>query len=244
MKEALGYNEFLKFAVDFNLSSSQILSSLELGDIYLSSIRMSEGDGNVRKLTFLEFWEATVRCALVAYSKISEATIADKIMGLFLYMWRSVNKNVPRAIAERRNISTYAGDLIIGATEFNKKFIERWSNEGYRDYLSPDGVTKEEARDVLSRLLTKQPAGDDGLGDDELLGLEDKKDAAGDRGSMDRGQDRASLGGKSSGGAPPPPPPDMSGNETKLTDDELHELLKRRPSIAEMLHRNIGEGTA
>jgi hypothetical protein len=28
-------------------------------------------------------------------------------MGLFLYMWRSVNKSVPRAIAERRNISTY-----------------------------------------------------------------------------------------------------------------------------------------
>ena len=106
MKEALGYNEFLKFAVDFNLSSSQILSSLELGDIYLSSIKLSEGDGNIRKLTFLEFWEAVVRCALVAYSKISEATIADKIMGLFLYMWRSVNKTVPRAIAERRNIST------------------------------------------------------------------------------------------------------------------------------------------
>ena len=48
----------------------QTLSSLEIGDIYLSSIKMAEGGGNIRKLTFLEFWEATVRCALVAYVEI------------------------------------------------------------------------------------------------------------------------------------------------------------------------------
>ena len=62
-----------------------------------------------------------MRCALVAYSKFTNATIGDKIMGLFLYMWRSISKAVPRAIAERRNISTYAGDLMTGATDFNKR---------------------------------------------------------------------------------------------------------------------------
>lgn len=41
MKEALGYAEFLKFASDFDLSSSVILSTIELGDIYLSSIKVS-----------------------------------------------------------------------------------------------------------------------------------------------------------------------------------------------------------
>lgn len=40
MKEALGYAEFLKFASDFDLSSSVILSTLEIGDIYLSSIKV------------------------------------------------------------------------------------------------------------------------------------------------------------------------------------------------------------
>jgi hypothetical protein len=39
MKEALGYGEFLKFASDFDLSSSVILSTLEIGDIFLSSIK-------------------------------------------------------------------------------------------------------------------------------------------------------------------------------------------------------------
>ena len=52
------------------LRPAQTLSSLEIGDIYLSSIKMAEGGGNIRKLTFLEFWEATVRCALVAYVEI------------------------------------------------------------------------------------------------------------------------------------------------------------------------------
>lgn len=40
MKDALGYAEFLKFASDFDLSNSVILSTIELGDIYLSSIKV------------------------------------------------------------------------------------------------------------------------------------------------------------------------------------------------------------
>ena len=107
MKDALGYNEFLKFASDFDLSNSVILSTLELGDIYLSSIKVRsaamkpphhsstlcsillpasflpshvrqqpvDGDTTIRKLTFVEFWEAIVRAALVAYSKVRPAEI-------------------------------------------------------------------------------------------------------------------------------------------------------------------------
>ena len=92
MKGALGYQEFLKLASDFDLSNTVILSTIELGDIFLSSIKAVEPDSTIRKLAFLEFWEALVRCALVAYSKISGSTVIDKIRGLFLYMWRSMNK--------------------------------------------------------------------------------------------------------------------------------------------------------
>lgn len=79
MKECLGYNEFLRFAMDFHLSSNVILSTLEIGDIYLSSIKTSDGQENIRKLTFTEFWEALVRCALIAYTKISDASPGDKV---------------------------------------------------------------------------------------------------------------------------------------------------------------------
>ena len=40
LQEAVGYAEFLKFASDFDLSSSVILSTLEIGDIFLSSIKV------------------------------------------------------------------------------------------------------------------------------------------------------------------------------------------------------------
>lgn len=203
MKEALGYAEFLKFASDFDLSSSVILSTLEIGDIFLSSIKVSRaGQGRAEKglerwrrvlidsvLTSLArccfsllasvspsrrrrwsptrpsassrswssgrvralstpavpvscdstlivtghtsshsarvaprplapstpFSAALVRCSLVAYTKISDASVLDKVRGLFLYMWRAINKSVPRAVAERRSVTTYAGDLISGA---------------------------------------------------------------------------------------------------------------------------------
>lgn len=153
MKDALGYSEFLKFASDFDLSSSVILSTLEIGDIYLSSIQEVRPDSTVRKLTFPEFWEALVRCALVAYNKISDATIVDMVRGLFLYMWRAMNNGVPRAVAERRSVSTYAGDLISGAMLFNKRFTAAWAADGYRDYLSPELRAPETGKAVLSRLL-------------------------------------------------------------------------------------------
>ena len=108
-------------------------STLEIGDIYLSSVKAQGGHDTVRKLTFSEFWEALVRCALVAYSKISDATIIDKIRGLFLYMWRTVNRSVARVMTGgRRNVSTYAGDLLSGAMLFNKRFTAQWAADGYR----------------------------------------------------------------------------------------------------------------
>lgn len=157
MKAALGYQEFLKLASDFDLSNTVILSTIELGDIFLSSIRAVEPDSTIRKLAFLEFWEALVRCALVAYSKISGSTVIDKIRGLFLYMWRSMNKSVPRAFTERRNVSTYAGDLLSGAMLFNKRFTAQWAADGYRDYLSPDARVLESGKVVLTRIQLSGP---------------------------------------------------------------------------------------
>ncbi len=70
---------------------------------YFCVVQPAEGEAQgIRKLTFREFREALVRCAIVAYSKISDATVIDKIRGLFLYMWRSINTSVPRAFDSRR----------------------------------------------------------------------------------------------------------------------------------------------
>eukprot|EP01138_Halocafeteria_seosinensis_P012121 gb/GECG01012389.1/.p1 GENE.gb/GECG01012389.1/~~gb/GECG01012389.1/.p1 ORF type:complete len:448 (+),score=40.15 gb/GECG01012389.1/:1-1344(+) len=156
MKSALGYPEFLKFASDFNLANSVLLSTRELGDIYLSSIHNIQPDATIRKLSFDEFWESLVRCAERAYGKISHASPLDRIRGLFLYMWRSITTNVPHTVQHRQGISTYAGDLLSGAMLFNKRFTAMWAEDGYRDYLSPDAPREESGKAVLNRLTNSE----------------------------------------------------------------------------------------
>lgn len=163
MKSALGYPEFLKFAADFDLSNTVILSTRELGDIYLSALKLTEHEPTVRKLSFDEFWEALVRCSLRAYSKISHSTPLDRIRGLFLYMWRAITRSVPRAFSDRRNVTTYAGDLLSGAMLFNKRFTAMWAEDGYRDYLTPAPVKEESGFDVLARLTSADAAGSQAL---------------------------------------------------------------------------------
>ncbi|CAE7398054.1 unnamed protein product [Symbiodinium sp. KB8] len=163
MKSALGYPEFLKFAADFDLSNTVILSTRELGDIYLSALKLTEHEPTVRKLSFDEFWEALVRCSLRAYSKISHSTPLDRIRGLFLYMWRAITRSVPRAFSDRRNVTTYAGDLLSGAMLFNKRFTAMWAEDGYRDYLTPAPIKEESGFDVLARLTSADAAGSQAL---------------------------------------------------------------------------------
>ena len=137
-------------------------------------------------------------------------------------MWRAINDTVPRTM-EGDSISTYMGDLINGSMQFNVKFTAMWAKDGYRDYLSPEAEAREEARDVLNRL-------------------------------MHGGATRSSM----SLGAPPSAPQiskqpvmtpmpgsgsqhsmSMGGAYPAINESELSELLARRPSIADLLYRNM-----
>ena len=41
------------------------------------------------------------------------------------------------------------------ASSFNRVFAAMWKEDGFRDYLAPPVAGREEARDVLSRLLSR-----------------------------------------------------------------------------------------
>eukprot|EP00753_Platysulcus_tardus_P010386 PLAT2620.1.p1 GENE.PLAT2620.1~~PLAT2620.1.p1 ORF type:complete len:440 (+),score=160.43 PLAT2620.1:24-1322(+) len=215
MKSGMSYANFLKFSHDFNLSTSTILSTIEIGDIYLCATRAKEGADTVRKLRFPEFKECLIRAALVAYDKISTATPRDKIQGLFLYMWRALNKAVPRAMVERSSLTTYAGDLMRGAMLFNNKFTTKWREDEYRDYLSPDDELAEHARDVLGRLMAR-----------------DADEEAARRRSPRKASPRRARGGGGSSSADSAP---------EAAKDALSDLFARRPSVAEMLKRSLLE---
>ena len=87
--KTLSFEHWIKFCSDFGMSSSMLLTKIEVGDIYLGCVATTEKTG-MRKMKFQQFWEALVRCALTAYRSITNATTANKIRALFVYMWKHV----------------------------------------------------------------------------------------------------------------------------------------------------------
>lgn len=71
------YSDFLRFASDFGLANSMALTTLDLGDIFLTVISTQSFETNLRCISFREFWEVLIRCALVAFRK-------TKVFSLFL----------------------------------------------------------------------------------------------------------------------------------------------------------------
>jgi hypothetical protein len=130
----------------------------------------------MRRLTFSEFWEALVRCALVAYSDVKlksrktpfravgfytlkEVSPSDKLRNMFLFMWRSINNNIPRALGIHSNVGTYTGHLIQGAQDFSNAFTADWKRHDLCDYLRDVDTEEMPARKVLRGLLENDAAG-------------------------------------------------------------------------------------
>lgn len=135
----VGYSEFLRFASDFGLVSSLGLTCLDLGDIYLVVASLKRLETTVKKLDIYEFWEALVRCALVAFKSYTNITTEDKVKGLFLYIWRhiqaSVQEQVQRSGTQMTQSLQKAG-LIRGSQVLNERFLNMWHKDGNRDYLA------------------------------------------------------------------------------------------------------------
>lgn len=153
----IGYQDFIRFAGDYGLSSMG-LTILDLGDIYLSVISSRNFDTSVRKLTFKEFWEILVRCALFSFRDISYINEECKVKGMFLHIWRHVQTTVKAQIKGTSTQSSYKGGLIRGSQMLNERFITSWIKDGYCDYLAPvkeKSVYRDEnaTNSVLSKII-------------------------------------------------------------------------------------------
>ena len=174
----LAYKDFVRFGTDFSMTRSCLLTTVELGDIFLTCARTSSPMSVMRRLTFEEFWEALVRCALVAYSDeklasrkeprkalgfhtMKTVSPADKLRNMFLFMWRTINSNVPRALGLHAADGTYTANLIQGAQEFSNAFVNDWKHADFCDFLRDAETAEVPARKVLRGLLR---SGDADLG--------------------------------------------------------------------------------
>lgn len=158
----MGYSEFLRFASDFGLVSSMGLTCLDLGDIYLVVLTLNKLDNMVRRLTFKEFWEALVRCAIVAFKSHTDITTEDKVKGMFLYIWRHIQSSVQEQVSKPGSIlnsqSSQKVSLMRGSQVLNERFLNLWAKDGHRDYLSPPAEVVPDGASVIKNLVLSMNA--------------------------------------------------------------------------------------
>ncbi len=183
----MGYQEFLKFANDFGFCTTLGLTTLDLGEIYLSVISFTNFSTNLRQVDFKEFWEALIRCALVAYRDKTNVTTEDKIRGLFLSIWRhlqncSIENMSGYGTVSGGGFNNYKGGLIRGSQMLNERFVAAWTRDNYRDYVdasantgSIDNITGNNNGKALGTAANQADKDGSGAG---VSGASKQKDAA------------------------------------------------------------------
>jgi hypothetical protein len=216
-KTQLGYPEYIQFCQDFKLIANAQLTTIEAGDIYLSSVAAHHGGDTARDMTFEEFHECLLRMALTAYKNITTISVVTKVKGLLLFLWKSVNTAdaTNMAVNGRGNKSVCdmsksvkSGDLnLFGCSMYNMQMLEVWRKDNFVEYLVAPVPEEESGEDVLKRLLN---ANMDFMADLKQ-GLE-----------------------TSDGGSP-------SVISSTVTTSALGALLKQRPHIAELLYESLAD---
>lgn len=140
--KSLAHQHWMKFAADFGLSSSVLLTQIEVSDIYLSSV-VIQGKSGIpgRKMRFDQFWEAIVRCALLAWRNVATATSESKVRALLVFMWKHFQEKTNEMNISSRDmandLAVHNRGLVKSAEKLMAKVVTMWSDSGYRDFLQP-----------------------------------------------------------------------------------------------------------
>jgi hypothetical protein len=123
-KDLIGYKEFITFCHDFSLKSTSLLTAIQVGEIYLNCVPLDFSSKTMKGMSFDLFCKSLTQLAVCAYRDVdSNITLRNKVLGLFLFMWKRINN--PEKAAEtargRRIVSTsHAGSLNIYGMLFLK----------------------------------------------------------------------------------------------------------------------------
>ena len=174
--KSLAHQHWMKFAADFGLSSSVLLTQIEVSDIYLSSV-VVQGKGGTpgRKMRFDQFWEAIVRCALLAWRNVTTASSENKIRALLVFMWKHFQEKVNEMNSGQRDmgqtdLAVHNRGLVKASEKLMAKVVTMWANSGYKDFLAPppiqgsasasSGDAAVDAVDALSKIVVSADIGD------------------------------------------------------------------------------------
>lgn len=136
-----------------------MLTAIQVGEIYLTSVPLSNENRDMRVMTFDTFCSSIILMGLVAYRE-SPVSPADKVKAILLFMWRAVNSNETalKAVNDRYGVSSrtvqgHAGSLNIhGSGLFSDMFLLAWQADGFSNYITLENK-KEDPSEVLSKIV-------------------------------------------------------------------------------------------
>lgn len=258
-KNLISSAEFLQFCQDYNLKSTSLLTSIQVGMAFFECTGYDPESTMVKGMNFDAFCQCIVYMALFAYRKAHHTVTApNKVKALLLHMWRAsgaLEKRSKAANAKGRTGHSHAGSLnTFGSGSFNDQFIKIWTAEGFINYSSPVVRELESGRSVVNRLIEtyslhggapSSPKKSKGKDQEEAMGAEVKKKRdslaavllGGNGLSMDDDGDKADKVAEKD------PPNESSTQESQKKDIlygfQLSALFRTRPELAEMIYLEI-----
>ncbi len=162
-KDTISAVEFLQFCQDYNLRSTNLLTSIQVGEAFFESVGYDYTTKLVSSMAFEQFCECLFLMALFAYRHAHPTvTRINKVKALLLFMWRAsgaIDKRSKAANAKGKVGSSHAGSLNMhGSGAFNDHFIKIWTAEGFPNYSSPVVEQTESGRSILNRLTASAAA--------------------------------------------------------------------------------------
>ena len=154
--QVVGHKKFLEFVCDFNLTKSSMITSHDMGAIFMASQKTKHMD-DPGCLTFEEFWEALCRCALVAYAD-KQVDLPEKLKALFLLMTREIKWSDANDGSHLRSVDSNPHHFYLGAKQFQNAVVGQWMDDGKPDYINGPagiGVNPNLGRDLLKRMSSR-----------------------------------------------------------------------------------------
>jgi hypothetical protein len=253
----IGYVDFLKYCGELGISNTLGLTTIDVGDIYLTTIaahhKADRDYATFASMTFPDVWESLIRCAYTVYKKKTDCSLVDKMKGMFNTIWRYLQQSHRSSTNPSNFVSNPKFRRRMRCFQlFNERFINMWTKDEFRDYFN-----------VTEKSHTETPVSSVGL----IM--------RGEKAVVPPVQGGSSSPSKNTPPPPPPPkspnngeddPTDTIGNEglgdiemeqelkinlqiegtedfgdPRMTPQAIVKLLKNRPDLAVLLHECMVE---
>ena len=162
--QVVAHKEFLAFVADFSLTKSSLITSHDMGAIFMASQKRIHMD-DAGCLTFEDFWETLCRCALVAFAD-KGVPLDSKLKALFLNMTREIKWSDMNDGGHLRGVDSNPQLFYLGAKQFQNSVSAMWLEDGRPDYLT--GIIEPPANCRVGRDLLKRMVGGAGDGQERV----------------------------------------------------------------------------